>query len=113
MSDDLFDEAMAMWLEDDYDPLDDSDEDFVEIVMEENDMAHILKGTLLVLTQDPLIPMFYISDWGTTWTKVPVDLEIVERCTLCDGQLSAFDEVFTNKEATLFVCPNCVEVDTP
>jgi len=31
MSDDLWREAMEMWLEDDYDPLNDSDEDFVDL----------------------------------------------------------------------------------
>lgn len=113
MSDDLYDEAMAMWLEDDYDPLDDSDEDFVEIVMEDTEMESIAKGTVMVLTQDPLIPMFYVSDWGTIWTKVPVDLEVVERCTMCDKQFSATEKAFTNQEATLYLCSECVETDTP
>lgn len=111
MNDDLYDDAMAMWLDDDYDPLNDSDEDFVEIITKEDEMENIVEGTILVLTQDKMIPMFYVSDWGTIWTKVPVELDVADRCSFCGRQLSVAMEVYTNQEATLYLCPMCVEVN--
>jgi len=100
-----------MWLEDDYDPLNDSDENFVEIILKEDTMEGITEGTVLNLTPDPTVPMFLISDWGTTWTAVPVDLEIADRCSFCGRQLSEAMEVVTNKEATLYLCPLCVTIE--
>jgi len=112
MSDDLYADAIFMWLEDDYDPMDDSDEDFVEICLKDNQMEGISAGAVLLLKQDEILPIFYMSQWGTTWTIIPVDLDLADRCSFCGRELSKAMKVYTNKDATLYLCPLCVQVDS-
>jgi len=105
MSDDLWRDAMQMWMDDDYDPLDDSDEDFVEVTMN-----YIPDGAVLLLKADPVLPLFFTSQWGTTWTRVKADTAIIDRCTFC-GRRFTKEKVFTNKESYLFLCPQCVYIE--
>jgi hypothetical protein len=64
------------------------------------------------LRQQPGDPIgMFISDVGTLWAFYQMDRYDEEICSACSGQIKADETSFVNRDGSMILCSDCVEVD--